>query len=233
MEKTADTLKRDEEEKIKEEILTEEIQNEILLPGNQKELKGELKQKQWAKCVEGLARHRAIRKKQTEEEKARREQEKMVLKQKIREEMMKEKLKEEVHEELQKEFVKVTQPTPKKEEIVVGTKSSSNNVQLNLEDIEEYIQWKKSKKRKTKEIKSPVHSEESAEEDDFVPYATHDVASEEDEEDTFTRRRKISRVLPPKPKLERSVYPQTRRPALHAAAPVLYNSNPPGKYFYL
>lgn len=218
--------------------MTEEIQNEILLPTPQTELKGELKQKQWEKCMEGLARHRAIRKKQTEEEKLKKEQEKLALKQKIREEMMKEKLKEEVEKELQKELSTTTVKVEKKEVVkpVASTPEKvdkpSPAVQLKIDDLEEYLQWKKQKKRKVKPVVESSEESEDEEEQDYIPGKEKEIDSEEDEEKQAFQRHKKSRMLPPKAKLERTVSHYSR-PAPVAPTNQIYGSTPPGRYFYL
>lgn len=234
MEKIVEDRKLEEEEKIKEEILTADIQNEILLPNKQTELRGEQKQKQWARCVEGLARHRALKKKQTEEEKMKREQEKLAMKQKIREELIREKLKAEVEKELtdNPQTVKLLEEV-KAPEVKVDVKQPQN-VQLNLQDLEEYIQWKKQKKRKTVDTPKKEEIEDQSEQDDYIPEDEEDVQSEEDEEIVARERYKRSRLLPPKANLVRTVShgPLKSRPTQPPRS-TLYNSAPPGRFFYI
>lgn len=236
MEELQEKRKLEEEQKIKDAILTEDIQNEILLPNKQTELRGEQKQKQWEKCKEGLARHRAIKKKQTEEEKMKREQEKLQMKQRIREEMMREKLKQEVEKELEEKPQKA-EPTP-----IAPTKTTTPTVtppkvELQIEDLEDYLKWKremKRKKEKPKQKEEEEEEEEGEEEDDFIPSVGRDVESEEDEEATSRQRYKRSRILPPRAKLERTVSrPMPRTSSILSNPSALYNSQPPGRFFYI
>lgn len=240
-----------EEEKIKEEILKEEIQNEILLPGVEQvgklELAGDQKKKQWEKCMEGLAKHRAIKKKQTEEEKLRKAQEKLAMKQRIREELERQKMEEEVKKELEKkEQVPVVQ--------VTSVESSKEPNAPEFSEFEEFLQWKKfqnQKKQKVveqeksrKKIKKIVtvteKSEESSDEsevDDFIPNPYHEkykVLLEEEEEKVAKERYKALKKLPPKANLRRdpSHYSSTPESQQTDYQPY-YEAKPPGKYFYI
>lgn len=244
-----------EEEKIKEEILKEEIQNEILVPGvsepTKVELGGEQKKKQWEKCMEGLARHRAIKKKQTEEQKLRKAQEKAELKQKIREELEKEKLKAQVLEE--------TQKGNKKDEFNVSQTSvlQEKKEDPSFAEYEQFLQWKKSqsensstpviatsgkpekkkaKKRKVVQIEvseSSNNEESDAEEEPYIPrtyYEKYHVEQEEAEEKVARARLKETRKLPPRANLERN---PRKVPTPQTDSQLYYQASAPGKYFYL
>lgn len=236
-----------DEEKIKKEILEDEIQNEILVTEGVEpakvELVGEQKKKQWEKCVEGLARHRAIKKQQMEEEKKRKAEEKILLKKKIREELERQKLLEETKKEMEQE----KQAIPKEE-----TSSSS----FSVADYEEFMKWKKfqelhqkqksieevsetkkPKKKKAKRVREESSSSESdSEEDetDFVPnplLKKYRVEEEEEEERIAKERYKMSKKLPPKADLRREEVLLAKQ--RESDSQLLYNKMAPGKYFYI
>lgn len=245
-----------EEEKIKEEILKDDIQNEILVSSgtdpSKAELVGEQKKKQWEKCVQGLARHRAIKKQQMEEEKKRKAEEKLQLKQKIREELEKQKLIDETKQEMEKcpktEEVSMTkQEVPPDgynefEQFLLWKKAKENTTKIVREnsesDSESEERPKKKKKKKLKKVKvvvsSSSESDSEQDEEQYIPktyYRKHELELEEEEERLARERMKKAKKLPPKANLSARV---VEAPAVRQTdSQLLYTKQAPGKYFYI
>jgi hypothetical protein len=254
-----------EEEKIKEQVLQDEIQNEILVAGVTEpakvELVGEQKKKQWEKCVEGLARHRAIKKQQMEEEKKRKAEEKMLLKQKIRQELERQKLIDETKKEMEKDKLKDEKVEPVQEKALVIQETIPVPTKLlEMEEFEKFLEWKKRKnvrkevssesdseeekkrkKKKSKRIKkkkiesSSSESDSEEDESDFIPnpcYQKTNVEEEEVEEQIAKLRAKAAKKLPPKANIPRQEF-QASSMKQQTDSQLLYNKIAPGKYFYL
>lgn len=220
-----------DEEKIKAQILEEDIQNEIFTTpapiDSMKpppELKGELRKQQFKKCREGLAQYQETRRKVKEELKAKerqeKEEEKRKLKEKIKEEIQLQKLRSEVTNELKEDSsllysVAAPPPPPPIIQPVEEPIAKKRLSELTLEQLEEFIEWKnkqkkeekprKEKKRPPKESVTPSDSED---EDDYIPSSQYQqekyIPEEEWEEGVMRKRAHSQKKLPPKPSLVRN-----------------------------
>lgn len=158
-----------EEEKIKEEILDVDIQNEIFTTpaaiDSMKpppELKGELRKQQFKKCREGLAQYQETRRKVKEEMKAKerqeKEEEKRKLKERIKEEIHLQKLRSEVTNELKESLplptstysAPVSSSPPITQSIEQEPIAKKRLSELTLEQLEEFIEWKNKQKKEEK-----------------------------------------------------------------------------------